>query len=825
MQTYNYTIADSLDIEPLIKTHHIKDNSQLLIQIFAGNNSYDYILALQHQLQHHFKDAVIIGTTTDGAIMSGRVIPTQLTVLTFTQFDNTFLHSTLVHQVENDPYLSGMTLAQTLKPHQPNALICFGTGAQVNGELLLDGIKNTLEDTVVAGGLAAHNRQLQPGFVFNQHEIIDKGAVAVSLSNPNLHILTHFNFDWIPIGLSKKVTKAINNRVYTIENISAVDFYAKYLGQEIARQLPKIGIEFPLLILRHGEYVGRTVLKKYDDGSLLFAGHINEGEDIRFGIGNSETIFEKSLASNEQVKSRCVESIFIYSSMARRHFLGKNIHLELNTLHQKAITSGFFTCGSFYHTRLLNASMTYLALSEHADRIACSESVESVIMQETDHKITTFQALSHLINTVSHDLDTFNNSLEHILNEQTEEIFNQLYYDRLTMLPNRIKLIQDLPAHEGKYLVLFNIDRFSRINDFYGFKAGDRLIQHFTKALSKRVSQIGTIYKLPSDECALIVNNESLKIKELLKELVHDFSHLSLSYLNIDIPYTLTMGTALINEKGEGLHHADTAVKHAKRSQSPYLFYEQIRLSNHDLEKNLLNAAQVREAIVHERLCMHYQPLVDLSTMKIASYECLARICLEDAILMPKDFLPVVTNMRLNSKLTHQVIAKTFAFFADKEDHFSINLNIDDILDPETVSFIHESLKKFNVASQLTFEILETQQIRNISELIHFIDTMQALGAHIAIDDFGSGFANFENLTKIHADKLKIDGTLIKQIDTDKNARIIVETIITFAQKLGMKTVAEYVHTERILLLLKEIGVDFVQGHYLYPPEKTLVQT
>ena len=133
-----------------------------------------------------------------------------------------------------------------------------------------------------------------------------------------------------------------------------------------------------------------------------------------------------------------------------------------------------------------------------------------------------------------------------------------------------------------------------------------------------------------------------------------------------------------------------------------------------------------------------------------------------------------------------------------------------------------EKLRDSGLGGRVTFEILETQELGNAEVVKSFVAEVQRYGATVAIDDFGSGFANFENLTRINADTIKIDGSLIRKVDEDVNARVVVETIVTFAKKLGMKTVAEFVHSESVLQAVQELGIDYAQGYFLGRPEPAL---
>lgn len=173
---------------------------------------------------------------------------------------------------------------------------------------------------------------------------------------------------------------------------------------------------------------------------------------------------------------------------------------------------------------------------------------------------------------------------------------------------------------------------------------------------------------------------------------------------------------------------------------------------------------------------------------------------------------------KLYSHITQEVIHQACNTFKDREEAFSINLSIDDIKDSNTVQEIIKTIIKTNTASRIIFEILESEGIENYEEVVNFITQIKALGAKIAIDDFGTGYSNFEHILKLNVDYIKIDGSLIKGIQQDKKHKIIVETIVDFAKKVGSKTIAEFVSDEEIFKNIKEIGVDFSQGYFTGKP-------
>lgn len=128
-------------------------------------------------------------------------------------------------------------------------------------------------------------------------------------------------------------------------------------------------------------------------------------------------------------------------------------------------------------------------------------------------------------------------------------------------------------------------------------------------------------------------------------------------------------------------------------------------------------------------------------------------------------------------------------------------------------------LEKYKIGSRVVFEIVESESIEKFEQVRNFIEKVKSYECKIAIDDFGTGYSNFEYLLKLNADYIKIDGSMIKDIDTSKEAEIVVSTIVGFAKKMGIKTIAEFVENESILEKVKEMGIDYSQGYYFSAPK------
>jgi PAS domain S-box-containing protein/diguanylate cyclase (GGDEF)-like protein len=404
-----------------------------------------------------------------------------------------------------------------------------------------------------------------------------------------------------------------------------------------------------------------------------------------------------------------------------------------------------------------------------------------------------------------------------------EELRKMSQTDPLSGLGNRFKLLSDIMKIPHPAIALINIDSFKEINDFYGLAIGDKTIAELGKRLQKYFSQ-SQIYRVHADEFALLFNtsiDDFLQIEQLVSEACIKIQEDSFVFDDISISINLTVG--LSNKKENLVNSADLALKTAKKEQKDILIYDETLKTTQEYKNNIEWNTKLKKAILEDRIVPFYQAIYNNKTKKIEKYESLIRLIDEDGKeISPFFFLDIAKKTKQYYALTRKVIEKSFEEFKDKKLSFSINLSKDDILDEKTIAFIEEKLLEYNFGDKLIFEIVESEGFENFEAIEKFIQKVKSYGVKIAIDDFGTGYSNFEYLMKLKADFIKIDGSLIKNIDTDKNAYAVVETIVTFAKKNSLQTVAEFVSSESIFEKVCQLDIDFSQGFYIDKPQKNI---
>ncbi len=545
MKTVNTKYHSKKSLENFLLENKFLVSDSILIQVFTGVLDENFILKLLDELNSILPNATIIGSSTDGEILDGCIYTTQ-TIISFTRFDNVVCKADYIEYNENKN-IRDLSLELSKRIYQPNTklIIAFVDGLNTDGEQFLKNITND-DNIIVSGGLAGDNSSFVKTFVFTKDKLLTNGAVAVSLSG-EFNIYTDFSFNWEPIGQKLTVTSANDNTVYTIEDKTAYDTYKYYLGEDVAKRLPAIGIEFPLIIQRDDINIARAVTGVNSDGSLNFAGDLKVGDIVRFGYGNSELILNSAALIPEKLNNIPVESIFIYSCMARRRFMNHLATQELEPFNNFCTNSGFFTYGEFFskngeQKELLNQTMTILVLSE-------SKEVEKrdlkVKMSVDDLHTVSTKALSHLINVTSNELHNINETLQKTLKREHKIMQKQ----------------EELISAQSK---------MATMGDMIGNIAHQWRQPLNTISVAMTAMQVQNDLKILTDEFFTDTTNKVVKNVEYLADTIAVFRN----FLKED---------KLINE-----YSLQSIIKHALEIVSPSLFDNQIKLVM-NIEKNNIN--------------------------------------------------------------------------------------------------------------------------------------------------------------------------------------------------------------------------------------------
>lgn len=391
-----------------------------------------------------------------------------------------------------------------------------------------------------------------------------------------------------------------------------------------------------------------------------------------------------------------------------------------------------------------------------------------------------------------------------------------LKYDSLTNVRTRSAFYEYIKIKDKTKItvLLIDINKFAKINTIVGYKGGDYILKEVAQILKK----YGLTFRVSSDRF-LLIPNVSDAFKEAFKISQEVSSH-KYNYDDFELPISINIGISNIEPF---VKTAELALFKAKESNENISFYSKSMDDSETTKYNIDMLKKVNKALSEDNIRPFFQPLVCLKSKKIIKYESLVRLIDDNKPLSPYFFLDITKGSKTYQSITKTVINKSIEFIKKHKTGVSINVSFEDIIDQTTISFINYLLiKNKEIAPLITFELLESEHIDSFEIVENFIKMVKSYGCLIAIDDFGSGYSNFEYLFKLEPDILKIDGSLIKDIDKNEKSKIIVESILYLTKKSNIKTVAEFVDSEDIDKIITQLGVDYGQGYYYSKPKDLL---
>ena len=390
------------------------------------------------------------------------------------------------------------------------------------------------------------------------------------------------------------------------------------------------------------------------------------------------------------------------------------------------------------------------------------------------------------------------------------------------------KRLQDFTESVKRAVVAhFKIEDFEDFQFYYGLRLSqlieDALISEIENSIPKEAEI--KIFDLGFGEFVLAkdldnCDRNNKEIEEFFQNLHKQLNNKKLKVEDIDYDISLIMSLAY----GEyALDDAKYGIKEASRENKLYKLANNLSAIAHKkAEQNIKIMKMVKDALNDNRVISLFQPIVNNKTKEIDKYESLVRIIDDNGkMISPAFFLDVIKKGMFYTTLTSQVIKNSFLALKKTSKDISINLSAYDIEKKQTRDEILMYLEKFQAqAKRVVFELLESEEVVDFSVVKDFIKHVKSYGVKIAIDDFGSGYSNMRRLVEYNPDIIKIDGSLVQNLEFDRKSLSIVKSFCSFAKEQHIQTVGEFVENENIYMILKGLGIDYSQGYHFGKPMK-----
>lgn len=861
MVTYNFLYTSNQTLQEQLEEIKIPADASVLVRIHTAIHPEEQAVDLAKRIRRILPKACIFGTTTSSVIFHGRLMPDKC-LISVTVLKEGTVHSVMLPMFQNyqlrDPAEVASVIRERIIQPDTRLMLTFFTSlytdafrfAQTCNEYLpgvrmIGGIANTAEVSLVDFA--------RPSFVFNDEGALKDGGIFASLSGKELEADTGYATGAENIGDEVKITRAFGTCLMETDHGNAADYYKAGIGDFLTEN-PELTNIFPYVYSDNREipflvyYKQNTTLSElfpvrvpynrmmYLDhldvdpsrvGDFLVSNHrIVPGRKVeRAFIYDRKIIADNQKLFSQISRFRKGETLFGYSCISRSMIYSNCVKWELSPYEDTdmagCITAGEIACRNGQNT-FANCSFVAAVMGEETSDLPLNEYAFSHTegLAEDNHLLLDYLTNAEMYFEKKQDEET--SSLLKAIRENYE---TRLLYTGSGQMGNLSRLLFDIRLARTDKVCFITMPSAGVMETFLSPDKISRIHQRYV------------------DHCRQFVKRKGLEIYEgegrwqLIIGAAADFSQMDFEILmrqlsselvqNLEGEEPVAARFCLLTDfdAEDILKLYSTASLDMERKGLQFLVYKDEINDEKKFREQYEMARIIKDAITNDRVIPYYQGIRNNQTGKIDYYEALMRIAGSDGkIYQPDQFLPVAREYGiLYDRLSYVMVQKVLREFDGRENvKCSINLSVQDIRNRDMVTLIFDFLSKTKYPGNFVFELLENEDIDNYEYVCQFTTRINMLGAKLALDDFGSGYANLMHIIRLEFNIIKIDGEIIRQCTTNKKCQDLIRMLSLWkkSNRNNIQIVAEYVENREIQHLIEISRIDYSQGYYFSRPEQ-----
>lgn len=777
-------------------------------------------------IQSRFPNSLIVGASVERHICNG-IVHSDGATLVYLYCPDAVIQSKLIPFSPN--YEKGYDVAALEGFHYGQLTLILLNFTTTEPHAFLDDIPLNKEICGIRAGLLANE-----SWIFYCGEFYDNAAILISLTQEQFWVSRDAYADELPVGRSMTVTLSNEYVLNQIDHLPARQIYQRYLSNGAPLEHTTLS-RFALQAEHQGREIKAAPAKLLDDGSMQMTEKLPIGAKVRFLYCHTSPSLLGAKSELQALNESNPSSILIFNCISRTDFHSADGTPtgKLSALTQIAPSYGAYgfgeVFGNQYDTRILHHALTFCAFRDKRMKVHGKPKKLNVVYEE--------DIISPVFNLMSNAFKDLSEERLALLSEhQHQGEGHDRLYDLQTGLLNRQALISHIYHSKNVgHVVIFRIRNFHLLNQQYGYHLADEVVAQLSQVIQIKLSNSmvnmdATCYRLSASELALAINEnvDPTRLLSLLKHLIHEAENQD--YTVSDRPgdwltTSLCVGVSSLNdangkplcERKYLLMQAAEARRFAQDNHQSLCWSG--HLPNHDDSHIHLDwIKRINTALRQGDMLVYFQPYYDLQGNEVGA-EALLRARIDDEIFSPGVFLEAIKNTHLYTRVTQMVLRECERLLNQHPDKkVAINFSILDFRHEATLNAMRDFFDKSTVRGRVTLELTESESVEDYEWISQLLEEFRSKGALIAIDDFGSGYSNLEKLIELHPDILKLDGSIVQHLDTNENLYKLILHINHLAHALGIKTQAEYVHSEAVRQKLIDIKVDYLQGFYLSEP-------
>lgn len=810
MKVYNHLYKNKQKFDIFLNGTGIDRSKQALIRIHSAIHSSEEMKALSAEIGELLPNAKIIGCSTPGVILDGKII-TDSCLVSITTFDKCEVDSVFIEKFKSEKQLCS-ELSEKIIKGRSGFLLIFLPAGFTKGIMLANLINEKAHGVKMLGGAAGYKAKKSRSYVLEGGRTSEKAVSAAFISSNDLFVYENFVCGADNSGKSCTVTKTRKCCLEKIDGVSGARWYSEFLDKTELENDPELSVLFPIIRESdiHIPYFVKYEHKKEEQlelscelpsGSRIYSGYFNPQKTL----GEMRTVYKalKQAPSELLFAYDCQSRMIVMHSCAKwetEQFSATNI--------SGALLSGEFVC---------RENKNYFANFTFA--VSCLSENENAHIPLRSRDFSDSSAIrQNNVKAVNYLLASGNRQLNEQLENQQNKIKNSLLRNEALGLDNQFCYLNERDSIKLNKIALYALNNERMVKLFVGRKEIFEELKRVYGSVTARLNECGIVHIYSYETSSLLIAADNNISTDEFEKIAED----TLRYLNSvslnDV--RLSYECAVADGEKDPLHKAETALQYGLEHNMSFVKYGQIADSIMDKTEEIHILQVIRDALAEERVVPYFQGIYDNIEKHFGLYESLMRISDKSGkIYFPNQFLPVAKKYDLYELLSVAMVKQVMKMFIDIDVKVTVNLNVRDIYDREMIKVIFKYLNKAAHPENFIFELVESEEVTDYQYIKEFADRIHEKNAKIAIDDFGSGFSNLMHIIRIDADYLKIDGEIIRSICDDEKCRQFVGIITSWCSNQQKQVIAEFVENEKIQGIIEEMGIRYSQGYYFSKPQ------
>lgn len=819
MRVYSLLYKNLNNLKSFIKSNQLIDTKRYLVIIHTDNLSKSEIVPLLKELRLLLHGAEVVGCSVGGIIYKGESL-TDKTLITFIDLFDTDVKTTSVALKDKNGYRSPKKVADDVLYYLGGADDSFlftyycPTYPYVS-QLVEEFNSRSINFKIIGGGAYSVSDDLskEPAYIVHGGFIGEDYIVVAKLKGKlllhNQSAITGIK----SVGRSYKVTKSKEHRLIEVDGQPAKQWFNYLVGEEYIKKDKNIIHALPLVNEKYKD-LGLNIGYDYDlltgeklDGDLFVFDEIMENDRLTLGYIDPNATVKALHPLCEKIGSSPSEALFAYSCLTRRLILHNCAKWGLKAFTSTQVTGAYMAGELIYDGTVChysNSAFTVATLSEDKNATTCLNL--DALQDDTSLQFDNLPLVSYLLSTA-------NSELKNEIYEGRQRLAEQMVTDSETGLANLAKYAYDEKNKGYNAICLLSLKNENVIRVFLNKEVYSSYVLTASNCCKRLFGGKYSVYRY-GDLSILIAANAPTKDGFVadMKRFKAELNKIQYESYQPIYEMSIAFGDDLLNR-------VNLTYVNLHRGSGEMLINSEEE--NNDFKKEMMLLQVINDAISYRRVIPYYQGIMNNNTQELDIYESLMRIADKDGkIYLPGEFIPIAKEYKLYDRLSQIMIATVLDDVPKHPFTVTINLNTSDIYNQETLNLIFSKLEQAEHPEKVIFEIVESEAITDYAYLKTFTDKIHALGAKIAVDDFGSGYSNLMHVLRIDLDFIKITGEIVRDVNNDPSCNDFVTMISSWANSRDKKVIAEYVENEPIQQVIKKNKVDYSQGYLFSKPKK-----